>query len=219
MADRYPVVDSDALGRGSWELRSRGEDTVFQTPTAAVNGHTLVYDDADLRAALDRAGVGERLDPGGEGTLVDVDADDAGGFWRFFFATALSFRPPLAPGIGPASMRGPIVRESRESFLDDLRARGFETVERGRKQRVRTDTGDRATLTKVTATYPMDGERLDVEGWIAVWTRGGSFRIAGGAYPTRGLDALLADCPEDERPEVDPGRYRDDLLDLLRAVE
>jgi hypothetical protein len=219
MGDQFPTVASDALDDGPWELRSRSEDTVFRTPTATVEGHTLVYDDADLRTALERAGVADRLDPGGGGTLVDVDADDAGGFWRFFFATALTFRPPLAPGIGPASMRGPVVRESRESFLDDLRARGFEGVERGRKQRVRTDTGDRATLTKVTATYPLGEARLDVEGWLAVWSRGGSFRIAGGAYPTRGLDTLLADLPEDERPETDPGRYRDELLTLIRAVE
>ncbi|SDF27811.1 hypothetical protein [Halorientalis regularis] len=219
MTDQYPTVGSDALERGPWELRGRSEDTVFQTPTATVRGHTLVYDDADLRAALDQAGVADSLDPGGEGTLVDVADDDTGGFWRFFFATALSFRPPLAPGIGPASMRGPVVRESRESLLDDLRSRGFERVEAGRRQRVRTDTGDRATLTKVTATYPLDRGQLDVEGWIAVWSRGGSFRIAGGAYPTRGLATLLDGLPEDERPEIDPGRYRDDLLGLIRAVE
>ncbi|RXK50393.1 hypothetical protein [Halorientalis pallida] len=219
MADQFPTVDAATLERGPWELRSRSEDTVFRTPTATVRGHTLVYDDADLRTALERAGVGDHLDPGGEGTLVDVADDDTGGFCRFFFATALSFRPPLAPGIGPASMRGPIVRESRESFLDDLRTRGFESVERGRRQRVRTDTGDRATLTKVTAAYPLDGGRLDVEGWIAVWSRGGSFRIAGGAYPTRGLADLLDTLPEDGRPQIDPGNYRDDLLGLIRAVE
>lgn len=219
MTDQYPTVGSDALADGPWELRSRSEDTVFQTPTAAVRGHTLVYDDDNLRAALEQAGVLERLDPGGGGTLVDVDADDTGGFWRFFFATALSFRPPLAPGIGPASMRGPVVRESRESFLDDLRTRGFDSVDSGRRQRVRTDTGEKATLTKVTATYPLDGDPLDVEGWIAVWSRSGSFRIAGGAYPTRGLDGLLTELPEDERPGIGPGRYRDELLTLLRSVE
>jgi hypothetical protein len=219
MTDQYPAVDAAALERGPWELRSRSEDAVFRTPTATVRGHTLVYDDADLRAALDRAGVADHLDPGGEGTLVDVAADDTGGFWRFFFATALSFRPPLAPGIGPASMRGPVVRESRESFLEDLRTRGFENVDSGRRQRVRTDTGDRATLTKVTASYPLDGARLDVEGWIAVWSRGGSFRIAGGVYPTRGLADLLDSLSDAERPEIDPGRYRDDLLGLIRSVE
>lgn len=219
MADQYPTVSSDALEDGPWELRSRTEDTVFRTPTAAVVGHTVVYDDADLRAALDRAGVADRLDPGGEGTLVDVDADDTGGFWRFFFATALTFRPPLAPGFGPAAMRGVVVREARKSFVEDLRTRGFTGVAAGPKQRVRTDTGDRATLTKVTATYPLDVTELDVEGWIAVWSRGGSFRIAGGAYPVGGLEALLADCPADERPASGSGGYRDDLLALIRAVE
>ncbi|WP_254280060.1 hypothetical protein [Haloarcula marina] len=116
-----------------------------------------------------------------------------------------------------------VVTEARRSFVDDLEARGFEEVERGRSQRVRTDAGDRARLAKVTATYPFGADApndaLDVEGWLGVWSHGGSFRIAGGAYPVRGVDALLAEGASGKRPETSPNEFRSELLDLIRAVE
>jgi hypothetical protein len=219
MGDGYPTVPDELLAEGGWDERVRHESTVFQTPTSRIVGRTLLYDDSALRAALDAAGVGDllagRAQSGGRRL---VDTGDDGGYWRFFFATALGFRPPLAPGIGPASMLPTVVTEARRTFTDDLEARGFRDVDRGRSQRVRTDSGDRARLAKVTATYPLDTEQLDIEGWIGVW-HGDGFRIAGGAYPVRGLDGLLAGLPEDERPATDPNGFRSELLDLVRAVE
>jgi hypothetical protein len=47
----------------------------------------------------------------------------------------------------------------------------------------------------------LDGERLDVTGWLAVW-RADGFRIAGGGYPEG----------------IEEG-YRDELLGLVRGVE
>lgn len=220
MSDRYPEVPRSKLEDGGWEERLRTESTVFRTPTASVIGHTVLFDDKQLRTALEEAGFSDLLDtePNSSGNRM-IDTGEDGGFWRFFFATALSFRPPLAPGIGPASMRPTVVSEARRSFENDMRARGFEDVDRGRSQRVRTDAGDRASLVKVTANYPFENaptDVLDVEGWIAVWSTGGTFRIAGGAYPIRGLDALLE--PLDDRPETDPNAYRDELVALIRAV-
>ena len=221
MTDEYPTVPTDDLA--GWDERVRSESEVFRTPTAAIIGRTLLYDDAELREALASAGVDHLLDGGGESGDRMIDTGEDGGFWRFFFATALSFRPPLAPGIGPASMRPTVVSEARRAFTDDLEARGFENVERGRSQRVRTDTRDRASLVKVTATYPFPEdapvETLDVEGWLAVWDVSGQFRIAGGAYPVRGLGGLLADLPAAERPDTDADGFRNELLDLIRAVE
>lgn len=222
MAD-YPEVPESTLEADGWERRVRSESQVFKTPTAAILGHTLLYEDARLRDALETVGAADLLttrEQGGGDRMIDTGDD--GGFWRFFFATALSFRPPLAPGIGPASMRPTVVSEARRSFEKDLQARGFEDVDRGRTQRVRTESGDRASLVKFTATYPFEADAatdaLDIEGWLAVWTTGGSFRIAGGAYPVRGLQEVLSAVEEGDRPEVDPNRYRDDLLDLIRAV-
>lgn len=222
MAD-YPAVPEDDLDAGGWAERVRTESKVFTTPTAEIIGHTLLYEDAALREALSSVGAAELLTSDGQtGGSRMIETGGGGDFWRFFFATGLTFRPPLAPGIGPASMRPMIVSEARRSFEKDLQARGFEDVERGQAQRVRTDSGDRASLMKFTGTYPFPADApadaLDIEGWLAVWSTGGSFRIAGGAYPIRGLDELLAAVPEAERPETNPRAYRDDLLALVRAV-
>ncbi|MDS0281123.1 hypothetical protein [Haloarcula onubensis] len=221
MGDGYPTVPEEALAEGGWDERVRAESTVFRTPTSRIVGRTVLYDDQVLRAALEAAGFGDllagRAESGGR-RLVDTGED--GGYWRFFFATALTFRPPLAPGIGPASMLPTVVTEARRTFADDLESRGFREVERDRSQRVRTESGDRVRLAKVTASYPLEtdaGDRLDIEGWLGVW-HGDGFRIAGGAYPVRGLDDLLAERPDGERPSTDPNEFRSELLDLIRAV-
>jgi hypothetical protein len=224
MADGYPTVPEARLDAGDWTLRARSEETLFRTPAARVVGRTLVYDDAALRTALDAADASRFLTAAAESDDGDrlVDTGEDGDYWRFFFATALSFRPPLAPGIGPASMLPTVRSEARSAFTDDLQARGFVDVETGRGQRVRTDAGDRARLRKVTARLPLaadaPADTLGVEGWLAVWTTGRQFRIAGGASPVSGLDALLDPLSADERPATDPTTYRDDLLALVRAV-
>ena len=221
MNDGYPELPTEALEDGGWERRVRSTAKVFETPTVEIVGHTLLYDDAALREAMDAAGYGDLLTGGGDSGDRMIDTGEDGGHWRFFFATALSFRPPLAPGVGPASMRPQVVSQARRAFAEDLRARGFEGVERGRSQRVRTESRDRASLQKVTASYPLGpdapADSLDVEGWIGVWTVGGAFRIAGGAYPVRGVEALLGDSISDL--STDPTAYRNELLDLIRAVE
>ena len=225
MADGYPTVPDGRLDDGDWRLRARTEETLFRTPAAAVVGRTLVYEDGALADALAAAGTADVLARASAGRTDDgsrlVDTGD-GDYWRFFFATALSFRPPLAPGIGPASMLPTVRSEALSAFADDLTARGFADVDRGRSQRVRTEGGDRARLTKITATLPLGtdapADTLDVEGWVAVWTTGGEFRIAGGAYPVAGLDDLLAAVPADERPPTGRTAARDDLLALVRAV-
>lgn len=221
MADGYPEVPEAKLEAGGWKRQVRTEEAVFETPAASVIGSTLLYEDAALREALDTVGAAGLLETDGDSGSLLIDTGEADGYWRFFFATALSFRPPLAPGIGPASIRPTVAAEARRSFETDLQARGFENVDRGRRQRVRTESGDRAGLWKVTASYPFEDaptDALDVEGWLAVWTTGGSFRIAGGAYPIRGLLELLGELDPDERPGVDPGGYREELLELIRAV-
>jgi len=193
-----PPTPPSGIDDGPWELLSGDWETLFRTPTASVEGHTLLYGDGHLRAALDPV----------------VEGYD--GPWRFFFATRLRFVPGLVPGIGTASVYPTVASEAARNFAEDLRERGFEDVDRDRSERIRVDTGDRARLQKYTAVLP--DPPLDVEGWTAVWSRGGSFRIAGGAYPVRGLDRLLQGIPDGERPPTDPGGFRDELLALIRGV-
>ena len=75
----YPDVPTDQLRDGGWELVDESVETVFQLPTARVEGATKVYDAVETREAVRNA--------------IGLDHQ-----WRFFFATALSFTPPLAPG-------------------------------------------------------------------------------------------------------------------------
>lgn len=221
MGEDYSTIPDTAVPEG-WKLRGRSEDRLFDTGAASVIGRTVLYADAEIEAALEAAGVGKLLDsPEGtdmgenhEDRLVELDT-----VAPFVFATALSFHPPLPPGIGPAAVFPMIIKEARRSFTTDFQARGFESVDRDRRQRIRTETGDRARLTRYTAAYPLadtPAETLQVEGWLAVWTHNDSFRVAGGAYPTTGLSELLAG--QESPPETGPSKLRSDLLDLIRAV-
>ncbi|MFO7927814.1 hypothetical protein [Natronomonas sp.] len=220
-ADGYPSVPHDRLVESGWELRSKSRKTVFRMPGMDVTGHTLLYDDSDLRSAIEAAGVEGLLgdDAGGDDRIVEGDGD---GSWRFFFATALSFRPPLAPMVGPASIRPTVARRARRTFVAELEARGFGGVESERSERIRTESGDRARLRMFTAHLPVtsaDGpNRIDAEGWLAVWVTDESFRIAGGAYPTHGLEALFEPLSTGRTPAIDRVRYRDELLEVIRAV-
>jgi hypothetical protein len=195
----FPTVPTDRLDDEDWELAEETVSTVFELPTAEIRDHRVVYEDAALRAAVREATDG----------VVDQP-------WRFFFASRLSFLPPLAPGVGPMSVRPSVETESRRAFADELRDRGFQRVERSRRQRLPTEDGQRAALTKYEADLSValdeQSRTVDVEGWLAVWVRRGSFRVAGGAYPTRGLGPLLGGETVESRD------LREELLGLIRRV-
>lgn len=178
----------DRLERGGWTLSEESTETLFSLPTARVEGHTRLYEDPDLRAAIHEAGGPDHV-------------------WRFFFATTVEFVPPLGPGVG-TMIKGTVVSEAKRRFADDLRDRGFENVRKGSTQSYRVD-GGRARITPFGAEYPLEGGEIGVRGYLAVW-RDGGFRLAGGAYPESGLTRLLGSEPETD--------YREELLSLIRAV-
>ncbi|WP_336338066.1 hypothetical protein [Haloarcula brevis] len=196
----YPDVPADQLRDGGWELVDESVETVFELPTARVEGATKVYDAAETRAAVRDA--------------VGLDHQ-----WRFFFATALSFTPPLTPGIGPAMILPTVRSEAQSAFADELADRGFESVERGRSERVRVDSGDRARLRSYSAELSLEAvdATLSITGWVGVW-HGDGFRIAAGAYPDRALATLLGIENPTETLERTPSDYRAELLALIRAV-
>ncbi|NHN42523.1 hypothetical protein G9C85_12925 [Halorubellus sp. JP-L1] len=175
-----------------WRELSDEESVVFSLPTMRVRGHTIVYEDAALRASVRAATDG----------AVDQPV-------RFAFATHLAFDPPLPPGAAVAAVF-PTIREAAErAFASDLRDRGFERVSRGRRDRTRTAEGVRVALRQFDATVPVDGARVDCEGWLGVWHADGDVSLAGGAYLTRGVGGV----------DVESGRYRRELLDAIRSVE
>jgi hypothetical protein len=213
-----PSVPDERLA-DSWTLVEESSETRFELPTMRVVGHTRLYEDTELREAIrEQTGIDRR--------------------WRFFFATRLEFAPPLAPGIGPAMLYGSVSTEAKREFATDLEKRGFENVSRTRGGQVRTETGDRAALTKYGTRYRLDlgndegnaaasnvptrdegpsgTQTLPVTGWLAIWIRRGEFRLAGGAYPDRPLAEVLDIA--DGRLDAGSTTYRDELLDLIRAV-
>jgi len=198
-----PPVPGDALA--GWDRTEASVERLYGVEGADVRGHTHVYEDRDLRAAV-REVTGGALDQS----------------WRFFFATRLAFRPPLAPGVQP-TMLLPIVRsEAVTSFVEDLRGRGVVDVERGRRERTRTESGERVRLRQVTGEVPIDAaadadgsDAVPVEGWVGVW-HDGDILVAGGAYPRTSLARALG--VTDDRLDAEPSAYREELLALLAGV-
>jgi len=196
-----PGVPADRLT--DWERTEAGVDRLFGVEGADVRGHTVVYEDRRLREAVRDA--------------TDSELDQT---WRFFFATRLSFRPPLSPGAHVAIL--PTVQtEAVRSFSSDLQDRGVDAVERGRRERVRTDSGKRTRLRQVTGEIPRTDaangatDPVPVEGWVGVWYDG-DFLVAGGAYPRTSL-ARAFDV-DDERLSLSSSAARDELLALVQAV-
>ena len=187
-----------------WERVEDTTETLFGVDGADVRGHTLVYEDTDLREAV-RAATDDAVDQS----------------WRFVFATRLVFRPPLAPGIGAAMVLPTVKREAVGRFAADLEARGVADVERGRRERTRTEDGSRVTLRQVTGEVRLpEGDTVPVEGWVGAWTDG-DIHLAGGAYPRTPLaDAFDADTTGDSGETLDgqPGEYRSELFEFFRAV-
>ncbi|WP_152041237.1 hypothetical protein [Salinigranum salinum] len=196
---RPPAPSVPPLDERGWALVEERQDVRFELPTMRVLAHTLVYDDADLRDRVREA------------TGVDHH-------WRFFFATRLGFEPPLPPLTGTASVYGSVRSESRRAFVADLRDRGVDDVERARSERMRTETGDRVSVTRYRGRFRLDLDDGDpvsvpVAGLLGVWTHDGTFRLAGGWYPDQSLASVL-----DDAPATDPNRFRNDLVDLVRGT-
>ena len=119
--------------------------------------------------------------------------------------------------------------EAVRRFRADLEDRGGENVERGRRERVRTEKGKRVRLRQVTGEIPLPGsdqgpdsaaispaaDAVPVEGWVGVWYDE-AVLVAGGAYPRTAL--VRAFDADDERLSLSPSAARDELLALVRAV-
>ncbi|PSP93694.1 hypothetical protein BRC91_08875 [Halobacteriales archaeon QS_4_62_28] len=198
--ERFPSVPEDELTAGGWTCTDETVDTVFQLPGTSVEGATVVYGDERARAAAEEA--------------VGIDQR-----WRFFFATSLTFTPPLSPGIGPAMILPSVRSEANQTFKTELRDRGFESISRGRSERVRVDSGDRATLKQYRAHLPLEAGNgtLPVTGWVGVW-HGDGFRIGAGAYPERPITEILDIENASDALTRSSREYRDELLDLIRSI-
>lgn len=182
-----PTLPDTWLADGGWVLAETETETVFRGAGVSVTADTAVYEDAALRERITAAGGADRV-------------------WRFFFATRLSIRPSFALGL-TSVVRPHVVRESNAAFAAELTERGCVDVEHGDTETVRL--GDhRARMTPVRARLPLGDRDVGILGALVVW-KNRRFHVAGGAYPTSGLDPVT---------EIDPDAYESELLELIRAV-
>ncbi|MFB6082889.1 MAG: hypothetical protein ABEJ94_01425 [Halorientalis sp.] len=195
--DGTPRVPEDNLD--GWTVTDRSSETVFELPVARVVGHTAVYDDENLRS-----------------TVSSLTGGTVDRMWRFFFATRLEFTPALPPTVGPAAVFSTVRTQANSVFRDRLRDRGFDGVSKAGHDRIRVETGDRASLQAYEATIETSVVDVPVEGYLAVWSNRGEFRLAGGAYPAASLSDLLGiSIPS---IDIDPDSFREELLTLVRSV-
>jgi hypothetical protein len=182
-----PTPDSTRLSEGGWSLSREEAETVHEGLGVSVTAHTAVYEDGDLRERIVEAGGEDRV-------------------WRFFFASRLDITP--SPGFGMASAARPyVVRESKETFIEELHERGFEDVADGDTETVKLG-GRRGRMTPHRARLSTADRDVEVLGAVVVW-HDGDFHVAGGAYPVSGLEPLV---------DVDGDAYETELLELIRAV-
>ena len=183
-----PTVPTERLAGSGWELARERSETVFEGLGVTVRSHTYVYEDVGLRERLVAAGSEDRV-------------------WRFFFSSRLEITP--SPGFGMESVAMPhAVRESNEKFAEELRGRGFESVEAGDTQRVKLDSGTDGRLTPHHARLLVGDAEVDVAGAMAIWYDG-VFLSAGGAYPEAGIDRWV---------DADTDAFETELLELIQAV-
>jgi len=181
MAATPPRVTAEGIE--AWECVEASIDTLFDLPVVAVEGYTLVYEDAALRERLRRAT--------GEGVT------------RFFFATQLAFKPALSPRV-EALLHRTVTSGAQGAFTDRLEDRGLTNVGFAGRRRLSLGDGERASAAAFTAGYEVADATLPIEGLVAVW-RDDGFTIAGGAHPVDdgGLGVEIeAERYEDELVEL-----------------
>ena len=186
-----PAVPEDDLKTRGWMRSEDRTETVFDGFGVSVESRTLVYEDSELRSAVVDAGGPDRI-------------------WRFLFVSRLQIVP--APAFGAhAAVRPRVLRESKQSFAEELRDRGVERIERGESRRIEL-AGDRhARLTPYRGRLAVEKDpetptRVDIVGRLALWYDDG-FYIAGCAGPDGSVDGWV-------EAETDG----EELFDLIRTV-
>ena len=186
-----PTKPEVAVPDGWVETETTTEE-VFSVSKVTVTATTVVFEDEHLREQLATVG------------------DEEGGVRRFAFASRLSLRPATRPSKPLTKL---VTSRAKAGFADRLRERGMSDVSAAESRRFRVG-GTEATLVRFDAACAVAEGRFAVDGWVAIWPdeRDGSYLVAGGAYPTQVLEG------EADSSVLLPGRFRDELLDVVRSV-
>lgn len=226
-----PIVPTDRLDSGGWELVDETDEQVFEQAYAGVTvtatAKTKLYTDAQLQAEIARK------------TL-----DQANGQFATFFATRVVFSPNLTSlpaGVGREQLMDRTEQESRAAFEQRLRDAGLTNVAQTNEGSIDVATGETARLTDFAADYEFgamsftlpneetvsfEGGTIGVAGHLAAWYHDGSILIAGGAYPAEDFERHVSKdvtnaitMSADIDLGLTPEQYRTELFDLMRRVE
>ncbi|MFB6201293.1 MAG: hypothetical protein ABEI98_04710 [Halorhabdus sp.] len=195
---QFPTVPNGSLEAGGWSLRDTRVEVRARVAGFVVRAHERRYEDDQLRERVSAAGGPDHL-------------------WRLFYATRLTFRPPLPPAFGPAMALPKVRSAAREEFAEQLRAEGLTEIEQDEDERIEVKSGTQARVTRYDATLPVetdDGHReVSMDGWIGIW-HDGAMLLAGGLYPSAPLSNVL-----DVDLDYDPTASCEELRSLIRHVE
>jgi hypothetical protein len=190
-----PPVPDAVRESEDWELVEEDTRKLADTALVEVTAVRALYGDRTLREAVREATGVDRL-------------------WRSFFASRLTTRPPLSAGIGDLVVRTIARPQAHRQFVADLESRGFEGVEKADEREVPLGDGTRGRGTRFTGRIPVEGAGpVPVDAWLVLRQRDRGIVVAGGIYPVEplGIDGA-------ETCFAPPGEYRDELLELVRAV-
>jgi hypothetical protein len=160
-----------------WMTTETTTERVFAVSKVTVTATTVVYED-------------ERLHDEPESERESGDTENGSAFRRFVFASRLQLRPTSKPSKPLTKL---VTSRAKAGFADRLRERGMRNVEETESRRLRVGDAD-ATLVGYDAECTVEGTRLAVDGWVAVWPHQG------------GVDGF------------DPSRYRDELFSIIRTI-
>lgn len=226
-----PKMPTELLAEGGWERIDEQHTTVFDRTYAGVTvtgtAHVLVYEDAALRREI------------AEKTLGQVS-----GRFGLLTATHVDFSPDidnLPGGVGRQEVIDGTEESARDAFEARMREAGLANVRQTGTGTLAIDTGEDARLTTYVAEYPFEplefqvagGESVTIEGGpirvngdLAVWHHGDYVLVAGGAYPGENFARSLSEDLSEAITvsvsidlELTPGAYREEVREIVRAVE
>ena len=227
-----PVVTNPRIDDG-WRLVEEMSETVFSQDvgpvTVEAHARSVVYEYASVADAL-------------------AEALDASGSPVLFFTVRIDLRPAvdgLPFGLGRTQLMEEIEPAAAEAFRQLLRDGGIENVQTVATSEIDIDAGHQATEFLFTGNFPVTGtmdlgagltgsiaDEFEIESRLAIWHDGTDLLLAGGAYPTRPMDAVfenaIGDAPvalaelvgESHSTTLaqDPETYAAEIELLLRSV-
>jgi len=215
---RIPALPAPFLERG-WRESFRESNHELDLPFFSIRSHNVIYESPDA------------------GELGDILAVDAEAGLRSIFATDLEFRPSLADlGVDPASVFGPARRHARKEFADSVREDGLVGVEHTDSRWIERDDGTRARAFGYDVGTPLRrdvvfGDRSDevprpfvLRGrlWAAIWPTTDAYAMAGGIYPTEGIEEAAGrpgvPVVSDVAVAVDAERHRKELARVMQSI-